>query len=150
MTQTALSSHIADVLTSSLKRELVPLCTERYGGPVSLHHLQAASEGPGTVRGELELSGLPPLTFRFWVCHVGGNVYDVRGAVENRSPRSFAYSLPDTAPSLLTDVPRLARELALFLLDSMERELGRRLLRERISEASRLTSPPGGEPAGTK
>lgn len=122
--------RIADVLGASLESIFADLCVTRYGGPVQLRRVAPTTSLAPTIGFVLERPGLLRLRADFTVRHVGGNVYDVQGTLDDGTTRSFTYSLPDTLPPRRPLAPYLAHDIATFLLDATERHLGRRLLRE--------------------
>lgn len=134
-----LSVRIAEVLAQSLPGALDTLSTQRYGGPLP-GQLPDASPPVGY---RLTPPDLPPLEATFTIRHVGGNVYDVEARVDGRAVQSFCYCLPEPAPLLVPSSPRLARDVAAFLLDELERQLGRDLLRRALdpAPAGRAASP---------
>jgi hypothetical protein len=134
------SPQIADALARSLAPVFVSLCTERYGGSVSLRRVERDAS-PSAVHFRLDHPRLPVLEASFTIHHVGGNVYDVEGRVEGGPVRSFCYCLPDPAPLLVPEAPRLARDVAAFLLDALERRLGSDLLRRAVQSDERTASP---------
>lgn len=140
MTRSAPAIQIADVLTANLKAVLDNLCDQRYGGPISLERVPAPTT-PSTVTFRLDREDLPPLMAHFTIGHVGGNVYDVEGRVENGPSQSFTYCLPDPDPDSLPQAPHLARKVAAFLLDALERRIGSDLLRHEVRE--RILHPAG-------
>jgi len=126
----ASTGQIVDVLTVNLASVFANLCTQRYGGPISLERVEETTASTVTFR--LDREDLPPIWAHFVVRHVGGNVYDVRGTIENGPSQSFTYSLPESSPPHIPQAPTLAREVAAFLLDAMESRLGTDLLRGNI------------------
>lgn len=123
------SVQLADVLTDSLASVFEALSTERYGGPLPLDRTVAPDSSPPTVHVRFGRPDLCSLEATLTIRHVGGNVYDVEGRVEDRPPQSFAYCLPEPAPRLVPEAPRLVRDVAAFLLDALERRVGHDLLR---------------------
>lgn len=145
MTHTAPSVQIVDVLATSLVAVLESLCTERYGGPISLERVDDSSLPPSTARFHLHRVNGPGLQVDFSVRHVGGTVYDVHGIVEDGPSRTFTYSLPEAAPLFLPRAPHLAGEVASFLLDALEQRVGNALLRNELrgrQSAPRSDRPP--------
>jgi len=64
-------------------------------------------------------------TFRatFRIDHVGGNVYDVVGRLEDGDPRTFTCCLPDRAE--IPAAPRLSQAIGRFLVEEAGRLVGR-------------------------
>jgi hypothetical protein len=122
--------RIADVLAAGLASIFDDLCVARYGGVVRLRRIDSSSSASSAVSFVLERPGLLRLRAEFSVRHIGGNVYDIQGALDDGTTRSFTYSLPDVPPLRHPLAPYLAHDVATFLLDAAERHLGRRLLRE--------------------
>lgn len=145
MLDASTTDQIVDVLTVNLASVFANLCTQRYGGPISLERVEEGEETTSsTVTFRLDREDLPPTWAHFAVRHVGGNVYDVRGTIENGPSQSFTYSLPESSPPHIPQAPTLAREVAAFLLDAMESRLGTDLLRGNIrpSRTPERTPPP--------
>jgi hypothetical protein len=133
--------QIADVLATNLETVFDGLCEHRYGGPLSLERVDPPDDAPATAHFRLHRADLPDLSVDFEIRHVGGNVYDVLGIIDNGPSRTFTYSLPDPAPPVVPRAPRLAREVASFLLDALERRVGSNLLRSEVRDR-RTPSPP--------
>lgn len=123
------SSHQpADVLYRSLATSIEKKCTGRHETEVELRRLDDASD-PSTMHAELTCS-LIQMPLHLHVNHVGGTVYDVSCTIEEGSSCQFSYSLPiQEGTSCLGD------KIASFLLDELERELGRLLLCGSVSPA---------------
>jgi hypothetical protein len=145
MTASVLSPQIADVLATNLEAVFASLCDQRYGGRIFLERDEEAERDPSTVRFRLRRADLPELRAHFAVRHVGGNVYDVQGRVEDGPVRTFTYSLPETAPPIVPRAPSLARAVASFLLDALEHRIGSDLLRSELR--SRVPQPPDRSPS---
>jgi hypothetical protein len=92
MTRTAPSIQVVDILATKLAAVPDVLCTERYGGPVSLDRVDEASRPPSAVRFHLHGRHGLGLKTDFSVHHVGGTAHDVHGAVEDGSSRTSTYS----------------------------------------------------------
>lgn len=138
------SVQIADVLADNLPSVFETLCRERYGGLLSLRRMEDADAAlPATVRFRLEWSGRPSLEASFRIRHLGGNMYDVQGQIAGLPPRSFDYCLPEPTPVLPLRAPRLARDVATFLLDGLERRIGNEILRR----TTRGTAPRAARPS---
>lgn len=126
--------RIVDVLAASLEAVFDALCTQRYGGPISLERVTLPDDAPSTTTARFRLHrvDLPELGIDFEVRHVGGNMYDVQSTIVNGPSQAFTYSLPDAEPRPALRAPRLASEVAAFLLDALERQVGSNLLRTEI------------------
>jgi hypothetical protein len=139
MTTPAPPPQIADVLATNLEIVFEGLCEHRYGGPISLERVAPHST---TARFRLYRAGLPELRADFEIRHVGGNVYDVRGTIDDGPSQTFTYSLPEPPPDR-PRAPRLAHDVAAFLLDALERRVGNDLLRSQTrGRDRRQPSPP--------
>ena len=77
----------------------------------------------------VQCRGLMEMSVEFEITHVGGNMYDVLCTVENEAARRFSYSRPRYTGAVLPRTSYLGREIATFLLDQLEKRLGRLLLR---------------------
>jgi hypothetical protein len=138
------TTRIADILAANLETVFANLCAQRYGGPISLVRVDDATPSASTVTFRLDRHDLPSLRSHFSVRHVGGNVYDVWGKIENGPGRSFTYCLPnDSSVATVPRAPHFAENVASFLLDAMERRLGSDLLRGNLrpSKAPERSSP---------
>ena len=147
------SSQIAGILTNTLRSVLPELCVQRYGLALPFDCAPVPDGSSWTVRVQIGNAEAPRLTAQFNIRHVGGNMYDVRADVEDGPSTSFCYCLSETEPLLVPKVPHLAWQGAAFLLDTLERRVGRRLLSEtalgRRSSPPRPSSPPPLTPAPT-
>lgn len=120
--------RIPDVVYRSLETSLTLQGRRRHGVDAALERVDPAStDQPMQIRvgdeDQLQMAA------RIRVSHVGNNVYDVRCTVEEGPSRRFTYSLPERAGTVLSRAPCLGRKLGTFLLDELEREIGRRHLR---------------------
>jgi len=131
-------SQLANVLAANFEAVFEGLCVHRYGSPLSLERVDPAPT-PTTARFCLHSTDLPGLHVDFEVRHVGGNMYDVQGTIVNGPSRAFTYSLPDSGSRFLPRAPRLAGEVAAFLLDALERQVGSDRLKNQIQD--RRTPP---------
>lgn len=130
MTSLVPASHILNLLADSLEPALVDLCRKRYDIEVGLRRVDdSPTDMPPAMTFSLEWANLRPLQAHFTAHHLGGNMYEVEGQLEEEPKRSFTYCLPDAAPLLTFQVPNLARQVATYLLDAVERHLGKALLR---------------------
>lgn len=136
------SVQIADVLADSLADAVEALSAERYGGPSPLRRVVAAPSSPPTMHVQFDRPDHRSLEAAFVIRHVGGNMYEVRGEIEDLPTRSFSYCLPDPAPLLVPAAPTLSREMAVFLLDALERQVGRDLLRGTGRRGAAAGPPP--------
>lgn len=140
--------QLADILTTNLRGVFANLCYHRYGGPISLERVPHPDSSSSSVLFRIDHNDLPPLWAHFTINHVGGTVYDVQATVKNGPSQSFTYSLPDPNSILVPRAPHLAQEVASFLLDALERQVGSDLLRHKTqllplqTERSSSASPP--------
>jgi hypothetical protein len=145
------SVPVAEVLTNSLAAVVEALSTERYGEAVGLRRVAPAGSSPATVHVRLGQPDVSLLEAALTIRHVGGNIYDVEGRVEGRPPQSFAYCLPEPTPRRGLEAPRLARDVAAFLLDALECRVGRDFLRQMMCHgAAPLRSVAPGPPAAAR
>lgn len=129
--------EITTVLSKSLEQAFDEVCPERYGAPLTLRRIEDASETQ-TVAFGIEGPADKALTIRVTVTHVGGNVYDVDAQVEDGPVHRFTYSEPVASGSSLSIAPYLGKKIARSVLDEVEQQLGKQLLRERVAaEADR-------------
>jgi len=144
------SLRVAEILGANLKSAFADLCVERYGGPLSLVAETVDHEAPSVLRFRLEQSGRTQLIVRLRVKHVGGNIFDVVGEIEDGPSQSFTYSLPDPTPLLTPDASDLTKRISIFVLDTMERRIGSRLLERSLgpgpSQERETTGPPSSAP----
>jgi hypothetical protein len=139
------SSQIAGILANTLRSVLPELCVQRYGLPLPFDCDPVPDGSSRSVRVQIGDAETPRLTAQFSIRHVGGNMYDVRAAVEDGPTTSFCYCLSETEPILVPKVPHLAWQGAAFLLDALERRVGRLLLSETAQgqrPSLHRTSPP--------
>jgi hypothetical protein len=128
MTSSPPSLLIVKVLATNLPPALARQSAQRYGRELPLQRIEAGGSSP-EIGFRLTRRGFPSLDARFTVRPLGGNVYEVQGAIEDGPTQSFSYCLPEPAPLLVPFAPKLAPKIATFLLDARERQLGRHLLR---------------------
>ena len=124
------SSEIATILASTLRKVLPELCVQRYGTSLPFECIPASDGSSWTVQVQIGSPEAPRLTGQFSIRHVGGNMYDVQLAVAEGPTTSFCYCMSEEGPSLVPKTPHLAWEGAAFLLDALERRVGRALLSE--------------------
>jgi hypothetical protein len=136
MSQSVLAPQIADILHDSLRAVFARLCTQRYGAPISLRRVKASAPPSSTARFQIDRAGHLTLEAEFIVRHLGGNMYEIAGTIEEGPSRAFTYCLPDPMPLLAPKAPRLAQDVAAFLLDALERRLGSDLLRTELRPPS--------------
>lgn len=120
--------RIPDVIYRSLETALTLQGRRRHDADLALERVDPASaDSPMRIR----FGDQAPLqmTAQIRVSPVGENVYDVHCAVEEGPSRRFTYSLPERAGTALSRAPCLGRKLGAFLLDELERQIGRRHLR---------------------
>lgn len=121
---------ITDVLAQSLEQAFDEVCPKRYGGPLTLRRLDDSSD-PQTLIFGVQGPTDTALQIHVTVSHVGGNVYDVATQVEDRPVRRFTYSEPAASGSSLSIAPYLGKKIATCVLDEVEQQLGKQLLRNR-------------------
>lgn len=121
--------RIADVIYRSLKNALKTEYARRYAGEVTLRRLDRASARE-LMRLRLKCCNEDPLRVRVTASHVGGNVYDIKCGMKEGRSRRFSYSFGGESGTTLSQAPSLGRKLSTFLLNELERRLGRRRLRE--------------------
>ena len=127
--------QITDILYQSLKAAFDEVCPERYGAPLTIRRAEDAPSAP-TVSFCIAGAEQVALQIHVTVSHVGGNVYDVITKVEDGPERCFTYSEPDDSGSSLSIAPYLGKKIARHLLDEVEQQLGKTLLRNQVmSEA---------------
>lgn len=127
--------QIADVLYRSLKQAFDQVCPERYGAPLTITRVEDSPSAP-TVSFQIEGAEEMTLQIHVTVSHVGGNVYDIITQVEDGAEQCFTYSEPDTSGSSLSIAPYLGKKIARHLLDEVEQQIGKTLLRNQgVSEA---------------
>jgi hypothetical protein len=122
------SSQIATILASNLRTVFPELCVQRYGIPLPFECVPASDGSSWTVQVQIGSPEAPHLTGQFSIRHVGGNMYDVQLAVAEGPTTSFCYCMSEEGPSLVPKTPHLAWEGAAFLLDALERRVGRLVL----------------------
>lgn len=123
--------RIADVIYRSLKTALKTEYSRRYVGDVTLRRLDRSSPSE-LMRLRLKCCNEDPLRVRVTASHVGGNVFDIKCGMKKEEGRSrrFSYSFGGESATTLSQVPSLGRKLSTFLLNELERRLGRRRIRE--------------------
>lgn len=126
-------ASIATALIESLAPQFEALCRKRYGGLLDLRPIDKTAElTTATVRLVMERPPHLQMSGTLVVQHVGGNVYDVQGLVDDKPETvvSFTHCLSeDTRPATTS---HLARDLATYLLDTTEHLLGRQFLRDHL------------------
>lgn len=141
MTPSVSPRRIIDVLAVNLETAFDNLCTHRYGGPVSLERTEPPAPAAVTARFRLHSANVPEVCVDFFIRHVGGNVYDLQGTIEDGPSRTFTYSLPDSDVDQVPQAPFLAREVSSFLLDALERRVGNDLLRTGMRDHRQPAQP---------
>jgi len=132
-------SHIAELAYDSLQGALKDECSRRglkevilkkESQDVSEPHLDLQLKRPGVIAlgGEIACR---------WV---GGNVCEVECCVEDGPPRRFCACVEHSGGLAVSEVPVLGQKVARFLLDELERRLGRRVLRQKGRRHGRSTS----------
>lgn len=133
-TSSAAPHSVLTVVYRSLETALTRQFARRYDAGLLLRLVDRSEDGR-KMDLRVNCRGLIDMSVDFVVTHVGGNVYDVLCTVENEASRRFSYSLPRRTETALSNAPYLGREIAAFLLDQLEKRLGRLLLQ-------RPTGPP--------
>jgi hypothetical protein len=99
-------------------------CARRYDEAVTLHRLDRAAASE-LMRLRIECRDVVRVHVSVTASHVGGNVYDITCEVEDGPSRQVTYALPAGAGTALSWAPGLGQKLGRFLLDELERHLGR-------------------------
>jgi len=129
--------QIVEGLADNLRAVLSRLCTQRYGGPISLRcTIEGADSSYPGVRLQIEQAGCPVLDAAFAVRHFGGNMYDIQGTIEGGPSQVFSYCLSESSSLPGSHAPRLTQEMATFLLDALERQQGSEFLRTALRRPS--------------
>lgn len=123
--------QIADVLSQSLEQAFDEVCPQRYGAQLTLRRIDDPSE-PRTVTFDINGQTNAALKIHVTVTHVGGNVFDVAAQVEDGAARRFTYSEPAASGSSLSIAPYLGKKIATYVLDEVEQQLGKKLLRSEM------------------
>ncbi len=119
------ATQIADVTCRSLASALAQRCADLHGMDV-----EVARTDPGPpVKIQVRCGGRFEVGLRVAVEHVGGNVYDVFCTIEEGASCRLTYSRPEGAGAPLPLCPRLGRRFSAFVLEELERRLGRWHLR---------------------
>ena len=124
---TASCRHVPDVVFRSLKSALALQCRRRHDVEVTITRLDQATDDP-SIRLRVGCDDQIQLTAQISVSPVGGNVYDIDCTVEEGPSCQFTYSLPGRSGTALSRAPDLGRRLGAFLLDELERQVGRHYL----------------------
>lgn len=133
------SCRVVDVLYRSLETALIRQCAQRYGVGVALRPARVSEDGT-TMQLQILCRGRVRETVQLEVNHVGGNVYDVICAVEGGDSRQFVYCISANDGDALPQAPTLGRRVATFVLEELEKQLGRKLLRRQVHSSMRLSS----------
>jgi len=126
--------RMADAICRELTTTLTTLARRRYGADVTIHCPDRAA-APEAVRCRLTWNGdstcPEPVQMgtELRVTHIGGNMYDVHCAVEEGASRRFTYSLPQHRVSSFLRASGLGPAIGDFLLNELERTVGRHQLR---------------------
>ena len=126
--RSAVPRSILDVVYRSLERAFTRQCGRRYDAGLPVRLVDRSEDGR-TMDLRIDGRGLVEVSVQFVATHVGGNVYDVHCTIDPETSRRFSYCHPSQTGTVLSHVPYLGREIATFLLDELEKRLGRRLLR---------------------
>ena len=137
------------MIIRSLAPVVEALSEERYDAPLPLQFIEEVTSSTAltTVRLELKIDPSTQMQATLTVRHVGGNIYDVQGIMSNdpATTRAFTYCLSDD-PSPPAP-PKLTNGVATYLLDTVERLVGRTLLREQLHQSAAPTTPSPDRPA---
>lgn len=120
--------RVTDVIYRSLEAALPRQCADRHSVEVTVDR---PNEG-ATVDVQVQCGDLFEMVVRVSAEHVGGNVYDVHCTIEDESSCLVTYSCPKEVASSLPVCPRLGEKCAAFVLDELERQLGRWHLRNNV------------------
>lgn len=123
--------RITEVLSQSLEQAFDEVCPQRYGAPLTLRRIDDPSDSR-TVTFGIKGPTDTALEIHVTVAHVGGNVYDVAAQVEEGAARRFTYSEPAASGSSLSIAPYLGKKIATYVLDEVEQQLGKKLLRNEV------------------
>lgn len=123
------AGKFVDAVYRSLETALEELCSERYGLPLVLNREDDDASEPTWMKVQVERRGVVHMPADIAVSHVGGNIYDVRCTVDEGPSNRYSYCVPGYAEPASVRAPRLGQHLARFLLDELERKLGRQELR---------------------
>ncbi|WP_263784594.1 hypothetical protein [Salinibacter grassmerensis] len=114
-------TQIADATYRSLTSALSRRCADLYDMDVRVTRVDAGP--PMKVRVHCE--DRFELRLRVTVEHVGGNVYDVFCTIEEGASSQLTYSRPEGADTPLPLCPRLGQRFSAFVMEELERRLGR-------------------------
>jgi hypothetical protein len=125
--------RVSGAICRGLQTVLPTLARRRHGAEVTVHCPdRARAEKSGRLRltcsGHLPRNEQARMVAQLCVTHVGGNMYDVDCAVEGGSSRRFTYCLPRCRNASSFRIPDRGRSVGAFLLDELERQVGRRRL----------------------
>lgn len=121
--------EIVDVVYRSVETAMADECSERYEVPVVLNRADEKVDAPSGLGVRVERRGVVGMPAEIAVSHVGGNIYDIRCTIEEGPSSHHSYSLPGSSDPRRARAPRLGESLARFLLDELERKVGREQLR---------------------
>lgn len=145
-TQQTSVERVSGAVYRGVEAELRRKCARRYRVDISLsrpENNQDEEGAAGEVRVDIRLepSSLRGLRTCLWVTHLGGNVYEVLCSTDEGRSRRWTLTLPnrnDTAETQVSDWSLDActpiSEVAGFLMEGLEKRLGRLLLQS--SEAT--------------
>ncbi|MFB6099125.1 MAG: hypothetical protein ABEK84_08470 [Salinibacter sp.] len=129
------------MLHRSLEPALSTLCARRYDTSLTLRRRPDAGEDDPSLQLRLDCRGLLRMRIRFTVTPAGNDLYDVHCHVQDGPSRKFSYALGGRAGVTLSHAPGLGRRIGTFLLDTMEKQIGRRLLQSAASPPAAPSSP---------
>ncbi|MFB6272174.1 MAG: hypothetical protein ABEL51_04680 [Salinibacter sp.] len=81
----------------------------------------------------LEVRGLLRMIVRFRITQAGNDLHTLHCEIEDGPTRQYSYDLGGRAGANLSYAPELGRAVATFLLEEVEKRLGRRLLQSPAS-----------------
>lgn len=131
--------RIMEVLYRSLVTALVKQCAQRHDANVSVRRLKDTSDDPSEMHLRLDCRGLLQMPVRLVAMSTSANIYEVRCTLEDGSSRQFSYGLSGRSGTNLSPAPQLGRKLATFLLDELEKRLGRLLLQSPMRPPTQAT-----------
>jgi len=124
----ASSRRIPDVIFQSLKSALTVQARRRHDADVTVARLDRTSTDP-PMQLRLECSDHVQMAVEIRLRPVGDKVYDVHCTVTEGASHRFTYSACSETGTALSRAPCLGRKLGTFLLDELERHVGRHHLR---------------------
>ena len=137
------SNRVLGMLFRSLETALTRQFARRYDAGIALRP-DRQSEDEAKMQVHLLCQGRVDVPVQIEVHHVGGNVYDVKCAVENGGSRQFVHCFRTHKDrNAFRCAPALKRKMTLFLLEELEKKYGRKLLRTLGSPPERKNADQG-------